>query len=228
MSTKITANNYAQAHAEMQSIDKDVAEQLPKEINAGDRDYYVVALVKKLHLPEEEKYVTSFNIQQFDSKSFGKTTKPDTLTTLGFSKAIVLNDPTLNTPLDETAQATASTGVLSKEEKDKIITDAKAEALADAKANPDLIAEAKNELKAELKPAVTDELKGTAGEAASTDVQKLKEAKEKDLSGLKLEDLLNFAKENEIELSGITKKEDVLTALTTWQAEAIEEDETKE
>ena len=147
---KIQANNYEIAFKEIEAIDKEVANALPKEINESDRGHYVVALVKKTDNPVKKTYETTINIQQFDARGFEKTSK--SIAILGFDKMVVLHNP-------ETVEVAAI---------------------------------------APTTPAAND-------------------PKTVDLTEFKIDELKAFAKTNEIDIKGLTAKEEIFIALSEWQ-----------
>ncbi|ALN97246.1 hypothetical protein LIT13_06710 [Flavobacterium psychrophilum] len=190
---KIQANNYEIAFKEIEAIDKEVANALPKEINESDRGHYVVALVKKTDNPVKKTYETTINIQQFDARGFEKTSK--SIAILGFDKMVVLHNP-------ETVEVAAIAPTITAAPiKTQVEIDAEIEEKANAKAQELFDAKLK-ELEAS-KPAPTT--------PAANDPKTV------DLTELKIDELKAFAKTNEIDIKGLTAKEEIFIALSEWQ-----------
>ena len=201
---KIKANNYQQAFKEIEAIDKEVAKALPQEINENDRGHYVVALVKQQDNPVKKKYDVTLNIQQYDERGFAKAEKG--LAFLGFDKIVIIHNP-------ETVTATAQT-------------------TAPAPATPATPTETAEEIEARLRKEFEEKYKGfapapatPAPAPASEDASATGTAntgtettpKTVDLKEYTVAQLETFAKENEIDIKGLTKKDDIFNALTAWQ-----------
>jgi len=195
----IGASNYGSAFKQMEAIDKDLAKKLPKEVAESDANHYVVALVKRQHIVEQERYETSFNLQQYGEKGFLKISK--NFKVLGFNRVIVLHEPQGKPEKVVVNTAEEVTGTFDPEAERARI---KAELEADKEA--EIKAEVERRLAA-LAPAAP------AAPAEENDPKKL------DLSALDAKALKDFAKKNKIDITGLETEADVLNALQAWQNE---------
>lgn len=202
---KIKANNYQQAFKEIEAIDKEVAKALPQEINENDRGHYVVALVKQQDNPVKKKYDVTINIQQYDERGFDKAKKG--LAFLGFDKIVILHNPE-----EVTAQANApqtpapATPATPTETVEQI----------EARIKAELEKKYAGYVPAPATPAhalASKDTTATGTENAGTETS----PKTVDLKEYTVAQLETFAKENEIDIKGLTKKDDIFNALTAWQ-----------
>lgn len=201
---KIKANNYQQAFKEIDAIDKEVAKALPQEINENDRGHYVVALVKQQDNPVKKKYDVTINIQQYDERGFAKAEKG--LAFLGFDKMVILHNPEEVTAQAQPTTPAPATPATPTETAEQIEARLKAEfekkyaGYVPAPATP--------------APApATEDTTATGTENAGTGT----DPKTVNLKEYTVAQLETFAKENEIDIKGLTKKEDIFNALTAWQ-----------
>lgn len=201
---KIKANNYQQAFKEIEAIDKEVAKALPQEINENDRGHYVVALVKQQDNPVKKKYDVTINIQQYDERGFAKAEKG--LAFLGFDKIVILHNPEEVTAQAQPTTPAPATPATPTETAEQIEARLKAEfekkyaGYVPAPATP--------------APApATEDTTATSTENAGTGT----DPKTVNLKEYTVAQLETFAKENEIDIKGLTKKDDIFNALTAWQ-----------
>lgn len=201
---KIKANNYQQAFKEIDAIDKEVAKALPQEINENDRGHYVVALVKQQDNPVKKKYDVTINIQQYDERGFAKAEKG--LAFLGFDKMVILHNPEEVTAQAQPTTPAPATPATPTETAEQIEARLKAEfekkyaGYVPAPATP--------------APApATEDTTATGTENAGTGT----DPKTVNLKEYTVAQLETFAKENEIDIKGLTKKDDIFNALTAWQ-----------
>jgi hypothetical protein len=199
---KIKANNYQQAFKEIEAIDKEVAKALPQEINENDRGHYVVALVKQQDNPVKKKYDVTINIQQYDDRGFAKAEKG--LAFLGFDKMVILHNPEQVTATVQTpAPATPATPTETAEQIEARLKKEFEEKYAGYVPAPVTPAPA---------PASEDTTAtGTANTGTETTPKTV------DLKEYTVAQLEAFAKDNEIDIKGLTKKDDIFNALTAWQ-----------
>lgn len=201
---KIKANNYQQAFKEIDAIDKEVAKALPQEINENDRGHYVVALVKQQDNPVKKKYDVTINIQQYDERGFAKAEKG--LAFLGFDKMVILHNPEEVTAQAQPTTPAPATPATPTETAEQIEARLKAEfekkyaGYVPAPATP-------------APAAATEDTTATGTENAGTGT----DPKTVNLKEYTVAQLETFAKENEIDIKGLTKKDDIFNALTAWQ-----------
>lgn len=86
------ANNYQQALSQLQSIDPSLGPKLQEEIKFENRKHYAILLIRKINDARRERYLTSFNVQFFNSYQWAKLQKG--FNYLGYNTLIVLHDPT--------------------------------------------------------------------------------------------------------------------------------------
>jgi hypothetical protein len=192
--SQIKANNYQKAFEELKVLDPETAMTLKETIAFDDRFHFHVAMVRISDRPGEAKNEVSVNVQQFHEPGFEKVSK--SFRFLGFNNLIVVHDP--KNHVDDIPEPTAilpvSTIVL------KTQADIESEIEEKAEARAEVLLQAKL---ASMK-VVVDEI----------EVKKAFNLDELDFFQLK-----EFAEANEIDLSGLKKKEDVKEAISTWLAE---------
>jgi hypothetical protein len=198
------ASNYAQALKEIHSLDSEKAEIIKEEINFEDRNHYHVAMVRITDRPGEAKNEVSVNIQLFHEAGFRKLEK--NFPFLGWNKLVVIHDPNQN-PIEETIAPEAGSvapPVITKTQEE---IEAEIEAKADAKAN-ELF---------EARIAKIEADKAKAGSVAPTKGNKLDTDQQLEFFGsATVDQLKEYAKDNEIDLSGLKVKEDIKATILAW------------
>ena len=202
------ANNYQKAVEEMSVFDKDAVKLIPEEIKDENKGHYNCLMVKRIHDSVNQKYTTQVKVQCYDNRGFEKAKKSFGI--LGCAKLIILHTPEQVTPRipDEYL---GKEGVKTKEEIDNEI-----EAKATEKAQQ-LVDEKMKSVK--TPEEIEEEIEKRANEKAQEIVAKSTQVlpKEMDLTSFKLDELREFAKQNEIDLKGIDAKADVLATIQAWQ-----------
>jgi len=188
----LQANNYSQALKELEALDSGLKGEIKETINEADKDYFHVALIRVTEKVGAVKNDVSIVVQHYNLLAFEKLNK--NFMYQNISKLIVVHDPRENTQEASTTTAPPTEG--------------KTEA----------------EIEAEIEKRVAERMKESAGTttappttATMTDGTSgiVDEGKEKpNLAELKL-----FAKENEIDLKGLTKKDDIEKAIEAWKEE---------
>lgn len=206
--TKIKANRHQQSVLEIEKLDKELVGKINEEINHDDRNHFHVALVRITDRPGEAKNHVSIVVQKFNEPGFAKIEK--NFKFLGWNKMIVVHDPRQN-PKEETPMApaqtpapttNAGTGMTAEE------MEAEIERRAQEKANQ-LIEASKN-----------------ADDSTNTVTETETEGNKKNVpypfeNGDTVEAMKAFAKENEIDLSGLKIKDEIKACLLTWYNEQI-------
>lgn len=204
--SKINANSYELAVKEVKAFDERLAEKVPQTIKAEDKNHYVVLLVRKVNNPAKKRYDVSFNLQTFDKRSIEKATK--NVEQNGFDKLIILHNPTI-----ETSETPVQEGAPAKTETAEEI-EARIRAEYEKKyAGADVVAESVTGAGAGTADTQSTEETATgAGVDAGTDGEDVS----KKLKRLTKEELIAFAGENEIDITGLQKKDEILEALLSW------------
>lgn len=105
---KTKTNNYSQATKEIGSMDKDLTEKIPQEIENKDAKMYHVALVKIAQRPGQVKNDVSVTVQQYHQNGFEKIKR--SFIFQGFNKLIVVHDPSAKGSQSEPAKPNKETG----------------------------------------------------------------------------------------------------------------------
>lgn len=200
------ASNYAQALKEIQSLDSEKAGIVKEEINFEDRAHYHVAMVRITDRPGEAKNEVSVNVQMFHEAGFRKLEK--SFPFLGWNKLIVIHDPKRN-PVEETIAPEAGSVAPTVITKTQEEIEAEIEAKAETKAN-------------ELFEARMAKMKETetnigSGSVAPAQGNKLDTDQQLEFFGsATVDQLKEYAKDNEIDLSGLKVKEDIKATILAW------------
>lgn len=193
---KIQPSNFDNAVAEVSALRKELVAKIPELIDVRESKLFHVIAVKVHDRPGEAQNEVVVEVKKLHKIGFEKFNK--NFRFLGFSKLIILNDPekvvipeNQEEGKEEDLNVNASGTQLTPEE-----IEAEIERRAKAKAQEML--EAGN---------VSNQTTG----ATATSQEPIDE--------MTLKELQKFAKDNEIELSGTTKKDEVLTIIKTWLEE---------
>jgi ribosomal protein S10 len=192
----IKPNNFGQALKEVEGLDKDQAGKVKKAINASDRKHNHVIGVKIMDRPGQVKNDTQIQTMILTDDKLKKLNK--NFKFHGFAKLIILHDASQDTE-DETP-------VLHIQTESKIEAKIKAELEAKHKAEMD-------DLRAKLKAEAIQDQKETK-DAGNDDVDVLVKF-ETELDST-VDELKEYAKDNEIDLSGLKNKADIQLAIGTW------------
>lgn len=92
MST-IKANNYSQASKELEAIEKGLSASISEDVKAGNENHFNVVMVQRINDAVNERYLTKLVPQTFSSEGYEKVKKQ--FKYLGYTKIILLHDPTL-------------------------------------------------------------------------------------------------------------------------------------
>lgn len=192
----IKANNFDQALKEIEGLDKDQAGKVKEAIKVCDRKHNHVIGVKILDRPGQAKNDVEIQTLILTDDKFKKLNKNPKFH--GFAKLIVLHDASQ----DEGTE----TPILDIQDEAKI--EAKVKAELEAKHQKEM-----DELRAKLKAeAIEDQKKSKPDGNADVDVL-VKFKTELDAT---VDELKEYAKDNEIDLSGLKNKSDIQLAIGTW------------
>lgn len=223
----VKANTYKKALAELLAIDEKAENLLPQEISENDKDHYVCLMVKRDNNATKKRYETKVSVQQFDAQSFQKMIKNVAVT--GYDYAIVLHNP------DNKGTDIVEGPIVSKTEaqlREEIEADLRKEFEAKFGQQPDAVINTEKNVKVEGEGATltqhidhipATDAAGTGTEAKKEEIPAIVQdptPKTIDISGYTVDKLKAFAKENEIDIKGVTAKDDIIATLQTWQKEA--------
>lgn len=192
----IKPNNFDQALKEVEGLDKDQAVKVKKAINIVDRKFNHVIGVKIMDRPGQVKNDTQIQTMILSDDKLKKLNK--NFKFHGFAKLIILHDASQDTE-DEMP-------VIHIQAEAKIEAKVKAELEAKHKAEMD-------ELRAKLKAeAIADQktFKGSGNDHVDVLV------KYKTELDATVDELKEYAKDNDIDLSGLKNKADIQLAIGTW------------
>jgi len=192
------ASNFDQALKEINSLDPTVSGIIKEEINYDDRNHFHVAMVRITDRPGEAKNEVSVNVQAFHPEGFAKLEKNYSF--LGWNKLVIIHDPKQN-PVEETIAPKSGSiepPVVTKtqEEIDAEI-DAKANELFEAR-----MAKIEAEKAGSIAPPLVPVLDAD---------QQLEFFGEAGIDALK-----QYAKDNEIDLTGLKLKDEIKSAILAW------------
>lgn len=201
---KIQPSNFDNAVAEVSALRKECVAKIPELIDVRESKLYHIIAVKVHDRPGEAQNEVVVEVKKLHKIGFEKFNR--NFRFLGFSKLIILNDPekvvipeNQEEGKEEDLNVNASGTQLTPEE-----IEAEIERRAKAKAQEILQA-----------GSGSNQTPGSNVGTTATSQEPIDE--------MTLKELQKFAKDNEIELSGATKKEEVLTIIKTW----LEEQPTK-
>lgn len=209
--SKIKTNRFQQAIVELSELDKNQLQKLNEEIDIKDSKHYHVAMVTIITREGQAKNDVRVSVGKFHEQGFKKLEK--NFIFFGYTKLIILHDP--NSPIEgvEETKETTIENVSSK----PLMTEAEMEAEIERRAN-----EKATEIIGSLG---SEETKNDSGDL-------LVEGKEIDNSknvpypfekGQTAEIMKAFAKEHDIELSGLRKVDEIKAVLLTWYNEQVEQ-----
>lgn len=198
----IIANRFQKALAEIEKLDKEQALKLNEEIKFENRNHYHVAMVKITDRPGEAKNEVSVTVQMFNDHGFKKIEK--NFKFLGWTKLAILHDPTLNEKEETKELVKGSDKVLTEQE-----IEAEIERRAEEKANA--------RIKKIQEKAKLDETKSNEKNEGGINVPNPFE------NGDTVEVMKEFAKNNDIDLSGLRIKDEIKAVLTTWYNDQVNE-----
>ena len=203
---KVIANRFQKAVEEIRNLDKNQVLKINEEIKIEDEQHYHVAMVKITDRPGEAKNEVSVTVQMFNEHGFKKIEK--NFKFLGWTKLIVLHDPKLNIEEVEEVEEVEATKI-----NGKVLTDAEIEAEIERRAEEKAI-EKLNELqKTESKNEEVHE----QGKVIPNPFE----------NGDTVEVMKEFAKKNDIDLSGLRIKDEIKAVLTTWFNDQVSETQNK-
>ena len=197
---KLKANNYPQASKEIKSMDESLVGKLQEEINHDDRKHYHAVMVKIEDRPGQAKNKVSFFVQQYNERAFEKAKK--NVAFLGFTKIIVLHDPTQLE--DEEEEVKQPLHVVQKTE---------------AEIRKELQAEFDEKLKTKMEEALKGqsenndqkEDQGNGSDKGSENPTPQDFVKDMTIDAMK-----EFAKTNEIDVTGLKKADEFKAALISF------------
>lgn len=206
MKTTVKANNYTQAYEELKVLDTKVADELSDVIDKNDEGHNIVLCIKRTNNESTQQYETTVSKQPFDNVSFEKLQRDYQF--LGFSKIILLHKADGAKVIDINAESAAST----------------------APATPETEEQMRERLEKEY--AKKYEGYGPAGSAPAAPTQdeiaaSAKAARKIEFLALNLntvkkgDDLHALAAEFEVDITGLTKVDDVRGALVQFQTDEI-------
>jgi hypothetical protein len=199
------ANNYDQAVKEIDALDKSKTEVIKEDIRFEDRKHFHVAMVRITDRPGEAKNDVSVNVQMFHDQGFVKLQK--SFSFLGWNKLVVVHDPRQN-------EIEATNPTIEKDSAMKTPAEIEAEI------------EAKAEKMFQEKLAKMEAGKKTSDSTKSGDVPEVgKDSQMEFFASSTVDQLKEYAKTNEIDLSGLKAKEDIKLAIVTWYED--QQNETK-
>lgn len=218
----VKANNFEKAIAELEGFSKDYVGTIKEAIPADNSKHFNAIMVKVIDNPGSPNNTVKVDVICLDKGRFERMKK--NFAFHGYSKMIVLHDPSLVEPPIET---------------DGIPSHIKAKAQAEAKAEMEAEIEAKAQAKFEAKlkefeeakaKAEAEKGKGEKVETTEVDSQKPQpeglEGGEGDQGGEKIssegidqltvDQLKEYAKDNEIDLTGLKVKDEIKGAVMAW------------
>jgi hypothetical protein len=198
------ANNYDQAVKEIDALDKSKTEVIKEDIRFEDRKNFHVAMVRITDRPGEAKNDVSVNVQMFHDQGFVKLQK--SFSFLGWNKLVVVHDPRQN-------EIEATNPTIEKDSAMKTPAEIEAEIEAPKKCFKKSWQKWKRGKK-------------TSDSTKSGDVPEVgKDSQMEFFASSTVDQLKEYAKTNEIDLSGLKAKEDIKLAIVTWYED--QQNETK-
>lgn len=202
---KIQPSNFDNAVAEVSALRKECVAKIPELIDVRESKLFHIIAVKVHDRPGEAQNEVVVEVKKLHKIGFEKFNK--NFRFLGFSKLIILNDPekvvipeNQEEGKEEDLIVNASGTQLTPEE-----IEAEIERRAKAKAQ-------------EILEANSGSNQTPGSNVAGSNVGTTATSQEP-IDEMTLKELQKFAKDNEIELSGTTKKDEVLTIIKTWLEE---------
>ena len=210
MKTTVKANNYKQAYEELKVLDATLAEKLSEEIDANDQGHNMVLCIKRHNNEQTQQYETNVSVQAFDNVSFEKLQRDYQF--LGFSKIILLHKADGAKVIDLNAEAQAATATAPVAETEEQMRERIAK-----------------EFEAKYAGYVPSTPAGNAAASSQAEIEANAKAARKieflamNLNAVKKgDDLHALAKEFEVDVTGLTKVDDVRGALAQFQKDEIE------
>lgn len=194
----LKANNYEQAAKELANLDESLVEKVSENIDASDKKHYHVITVRIIDRPGQVKNDTKVNVQKFHKGGFDKIIKRFKNT--GADYCIVLHDPSKD---GEEVEVTVPAHKLKQTE---------------AQIRAEIEKEAEEKIKQRVAEEIEDYKEQQSEVDDPEDLFSLKEIRAKNQ-----EELLAFAEENEIELSGVTKVRELKKIIVSWVKEKNQE-----
>lgn len=190
----LKANNFDQVVKELEALgaDKGVVKNEIKECDKGH--FHVIAV--KIIQTGGIKNKAHFSIKKYHRNGYEKFMKG--FGVLGFNKVILLHDPTVKDGKDSIEIKPDTTP--SPEEVEKRI-----QAEVDKRVKAQMEANKKKNVENDTKEYSTDEGDDTIEDKISEDYW-----------GKTIDDMKDFAKDNEIDLTGLKKKDDIKGAILAW------------
>ena len=214
MKTTVKANNYKQAYEELKVLDATLAEKLSEEIDANDQGHNMVLCIKRHNNEQTQQYETNVSVQAFDNVSFEKLQRDYQF--LGFSKIILLHKADGAKVIDINAEAKAASATTIPETEEQM---------------RERIEKEVAEKYAGYVPAGTPATTNAPSQAeieANAKIARKKEFLTLNLNSVKKgDDLHALAKEFEVDVTGLTKVDDVRGALAQFQKDEIEANDKK-
>lgn len=198
----LKANNYPQVLKELEALGADEG-VVKNEIKECDKGHFHVVAVR-IEQTSGIKNKAYFNIKKFHRAGYEKFMKG--FVALGLSKVILLHDPTVKNGEDSETIEPVKTETPEEVEKriqaevDKRV---KAQMEAKEKSNPNPNGEG-----SESKNDVSDD--------TGSDSDPIESQMGEDYWGQTIDDMKKFAKDNDIDLTGLKKKDDIKSAILAW------------
>lgn len=199
----IKTNRYSQAVSEIEKLHKDLLLKVSEEIDEKEKKLFHVLLVKIIDRPGEVTNVVTGKVQKYNRHGFDKIKKNYKF--LGFNKLILLHDPALN-PKEEAPKAVELKKVETKMSDADM--EAEIERRATERANAIIASQKKEAPKEPLKEDGQGEGSTIADPFAKGDT---------------IDMMKEFAKENDIDLSGLSKKDEIKATLITWYNDQLQD-----
>lgn len=212
---KFKTNKFQQANNEIEALDKGLSVNIPTEISEKEKGHYHVALVKIKDRPGEVKNEVKVSVQTFSKISFLKLER--NFKFLGYTKIIIVHDPNAVSELADNQDEDEDKKVINLTNTPPAKTEAEIEAEIEKRAN-----EKANEIlktqQAGQQASTTTQNDGSESLDDKGDNSSDEEKKEIETPdfGSTVEQMKEFAEKNDVDLTGLRKKDEIQTALTSW------------
>jgi hypothetical protein len=197
----VKANKFEKAIKELMAFSKDLEGVIGEDIPVANSNHYNAIMIKVIDNPGSPKNIVKADVMTFDKIRFERMLKKFPFH--GFSKMIVLHDPSLNPKSDSPIVP----GHVKSQTEAEIRKELEAEFDERLEAKIKEKMDAMMELKAKGAKKEDEDGEGSeGGEKISSD----------DIEKLTVDELKQYAKDNEIDLTGLKVKEDIKGAVMAW------------
>jgi len=204
--SKIKTNRFQQAIVELSELDKNQLKKINEEIDAKDSKYYHVAMITIITREGQAKNDVKLNVGKFHEQGFKKLEK--NFVFFGYTKLIILHDPNLPTEGVEETKETINVDSTKKPSMTEAEMEAEIERRANEKANAQIEA-------LKVSDATTD-VDDTEIEETKEEIDNSKNVPYPFKDGQTAKVMEAFAKEHNIDLSGLRKVDEIKAVLLTW------------